>query len=233
MSRTTSSHPWSGHHSCGLARADFSRLRLPLRKKSSCSRFSAPSPSSILMVIWNDSISLCFSKSPRQVKLYTSYVSASTTFLRRCSNALSFFDVSKVRWNTVRYMFSEFSYMVLITDRPDMTKNRIEPLFATGAYLTRVVSSSTAVFCAASKFSAISTAFFFVFSSVSMSAALSRMLPCAVASSRRSVSSSCFRSVLLSLISFTKRSRSSSRSGRSCFTVTFRSCSCRPCCVTE
>ena len=36
-----------------------------------------------------------------------------------------------------------------------------------------------------------------------MSAALSRMLPCAVASSRRSVSSSCFRSVLLSLMSLT------------------------------
>ena len=97
MRAMMSSHPWSGHHSCGLARADFSRLRLPLRKKSSCSRLSAPSPSSILMVIWNDSISLCFSKSPRQVKLYTSYVSASTTLRRRCSNALSFFDVSRVR----------------------------------------------------------------------------------------------------------------------------------------
>ena len=90
VSRTTSSQPWSGHHSCGLARADFSRLRLPFRKKSSCSKLSAPSPSSILMVIWNESISLCFSKSPRQVKLYTSYVSASTTLRRRCSRTLSF-----------------------------------------------------------------------------------------------------------------------------------------------
>ena len=53
-------------------------------------QLSAPSPSSILMVIWNESISLCFSKSPRQVKLYTSYVSASTTLRRRCSRTLSF-----------------------------------------------------------------------------------------------------------------------------------------------
>ena len=98
-------------------------------------------------------------------------------------------------------MFREFSYIVLITLKPDMTKNRMLPRFATGAYFTRVVSSSFAVTCAASKFSAISTAFFFVFSRVSIKAALSRMFPCAVASSLNNVSSSCFSNVLDSLIS--------------------------------
>ena len=122
-------------------------------------------------------------------------------------------------------MKSEFSYMVLITERLDMTKKRIEPRLATGTYLTRVVSISLAVTCASLRFSAISTAFFFVFSRVSMSAALSKISPVACDSSRSSVSSSCFNRDLLSLISFTKRSRCSSRSGRSWLTVTFSSCS--------
>ena len=167
------------------------------------------------------------------MKLYTSYVSASTTFRSRASRLSSFLDVSSVRLNTSRYMLSEFSYMVLMTDSEDMTKKRMLPRFATGWYLTRVASICFAVTCASSKFSAISTAFFFVLSSVSMSAALSKISPVACDSSRSSVSSSCLSSDLLALISCTRRSRCSSRSGRSCLTVTLRSCSWSPCCVTE
>ena len=154
-------------------------------------------------------------------------------FLNRPSKLASFFEVSRVPLNTSRYMLREFSYMVLITDSADMTKKRMEPRFATGAYLTRVNSISFAVTWAFWRFSAMFFALVLVFSSVLISSWLSRMLPSAELSSLSNVSSSCLSSIELSAISLTSSSRCSSRSGRSCRTVTLRSCSCRPCSVTE
>jgi len=51
---------------------------------------------------------------------------------RRPSRLGSRFEVANVRLNTSRYMLSEFSYMLLMTERLDMTKKRIEPRLATG-----------------------------------------------------------------------------------------------------
>lgn len=122
--------------------------------------------------------------------------------------------------------------MELMAESPARTKKSTEPRRATGVYFARTSSSSADVARACVSFSAISTALALVFSSVLMSSALSRMFPWAFESSRRSVSSRVLSSCLLLLISPTSASRASSRSGRSCRTVTFRSCASRPCGVS-
>ena len=65
--RMRSCHPWSGNQSYGFLLKLFSRLRLPLRKKSRNCGSSGVSPSRILMAIWNENMSLCRSNRPRQV----------------------------------------------------------------------------------------------------------------------------------------------------------------------
>jgi len=150
--------------------------------------------------------------------------------LSRCESRL---EVRSVVLNTVRKEASEYSYMLVMADRPAMTKKVMAPRRATGEYLTRVTSISCAVTRDSASFRLISTALALALSSVSSSSMLSRMLPWLVASSLSSMSSRCLRSDLFSLISFTSFSRASSRSGRSFLTVTFSSCSRRPCSVTE
>jgi len=151
---------------------------------------------------------------------------------RRDSRCESRLDVRSVVLKTVRNDASEYSYMLVIADSPAITKNAIAPRRATGEYLTRVTSISCAVTRDSASFWLISTALALALSSVSSSSTLSRMLPCDVASSLSSMSSSFFSSALFSDVSFTSFSRASSRSGRSFLTVTFSSCSRRPCSVT-
>ena len=64
-----------------------------------------------------------------------------------------------------------------------ITKKRIEPRLATGRYDAHATSISSPVARASTSFSLISVALVLVFSSVSMSSVLSRMLPVALASS--------------------------------------------------
>ena len=122
--------------------------------------------------------------------------------------------------------------MLEMFESASMTKKRTEPLCAAGVYLRRTTSISSFVTVACCSFALISVAFAFVASRVAMSSVLSRMLPVAFESSRSSVSSSCLSSAAESLISFTSSSRCASRSGLSCFTVTFKSWSRSPSCVT-
>mmetsp|Transcript_18457 Transcript_18457/g.48979 ORF Transcript_18457/g.48979 Transcript_18457/m.48979 type:complete len:296 (+) Transcript_18457:2555-3442(+) len=104
----------------------------------------------------------------------------------------------------------------------------MEPRFATFWYSSLFLSISMDVFLAVSRASPISIDFVFALRSVWMSSSLSRMLPLEAASSRRRVSSRDCLTCRFSDICCTVLCLSSSRSGRSKPTTTFRSCAARP-----
>lgn len=66
-SRVHGHAPFSASHGRGLSVAGASSDMSPFKKKSSSIRDKSPSPSIIMMVIWNENISLWVSKMPVHV----------------------------------------------------------------------------------------------------------------------------------------------------------------------
>ena len=153
-------------------------------------------------------------------------------FLSLTSRFESFLDLASEASKTVRKEAREYSYMLRMAESESMTKKRTAPLLAAGVYLDLTTSISSAVSLAFSSFSAISMALSLVSSKVWMSSSLSKMLPVALLSSCKRVSSSFFSKALFWDMSLISSSLLSSKSRRSCLTVTFRSCAWRPCWVT-